>query len=977
MSISWVSSQEIPPEVDQLIRSSGINQNDVKRLLQEQNLDVVIPEANKQEIDNNKFFDSPDEIKQLIDSEISVNDIENEVKDEIEENNDENKNTINEELNTAERQDIDNLSSHFGYSAFFNDPEIFQKSSDLSIPPSYIIGPGDEIILMLWGDTEDVSDYVVSRDGYIFIPNIGRVFVNGLDLAGLEKKLKKILQKAYSSISKNDSNSSTFFDVSLGSVILKPIRVFVMGEVSEPGVYEMKPSSSLFTSLYYFNGPTIAGTLRDVQLIRNGKKIGSIDFYDFLLTGKMNNDIQLQNNDVVFIPPRQKTVAVNGEVRRQSIFELKHNESFKDLENIFGGYLSTTYTKRIRLDRTIPRERRVFFDAQYEIIDLDFESINDTSRDFQLLDGDVFTFFKIGNKSDKIVSISGPVKRPGEYSIGEMLTISGLIGKADGLLNNDIYRDRIDLISTDIYGEATFTSINLDSIYNKPTKYDLSLKTGDNVILYSMSEMVFSENVTIEGYVLNPGDKPYRKGMTVFDLLFLGGGFENTERINNTYMQRADLIRRDGNSDEFELISFNLDSVLVGEGIAYEKLKMGDKIIVFSKDNILGQVPQTVQISGYIKNPGTYDLIKNMYLTDLIFLGSGLNDSTFSKDIIFDRVDLVRTSFVNGKRILYKIDANELISENINNYLLQPGDQVYVYSKNLFDDVDKSVTINGFVNNPGTYQFHDNMVLGDLILQSGGISNRARNIKAEISRISKDEKNAQVFSLEFLGNFETFFDNKNSSVNFALKNKDLINIYVQDLEEHQSVEILGQVEFPGEYVLDGKGDDLSSIIKRAGGITKNANPTSVKVNRSDKEIFINLKKAIRFKGSKHNLPLMNDDVIEVSRRTNTVSIVGAVNTPGTYQFIPGFNVKDYIKMAGGYSKEADKYSTYVRHANGSSEKIRILNSRIKVFDSSTIEVLSKAEVIPFSFTDYALKVTNIYTDLIQAIALISILGNQN
>ena len=110
-----------------------------------------------------------------------------------------------------------------------------------------------------------------------------------------------------------------------------------MGEVSEPGVYEMKPSSSLFTSLYYFNGPTIAGTLRDVQLIRNGKKIGSIDFYDFLLTGKMNNDIQLQNNDVVFIPPRQKTVAVNGEVRRQSIFELKHNESFKDLENILEG----------------------------------------------------------------------------------------------------------------------------------------------------------------------------------------------------------------------------------------------------------------------------------------------------------------------------------------------------------------------------------------------------------------------------------------------------------------------------------------------------------------------------------------------------------------------------------------------------------------------------------------------------------------
>ena len=156
-----------------------------------------------------------------------------------------------------------------------------------------------------------------------------------------------------------------------------------------------------------------------------------------------------------------------------------------------------------------------------------------------------------------------------------------------------------------------------------------------------------------------------------------------------------------------------------------------------------------------------------------------------------------------------------MINENINNYLLEPGDNVYVYSKNLFDDLDKTVTINGFVNNPGTYQFHDNMNLGDLILQSGGISNRTRDVKAEVSRILKDKQNPQVFSLEFLSNFETFFDNKNSSVNFALKSNDLVNIYTQELDDYQSVEILGQVKFPGEYVLDGKGDDLTSIIRKS------------------------------------------------------------------------------------------------------------------------------------------------------------------
>tara|TARA_Y100000591_G_scaffold330051_1_gene360002 strand:- start:384 stop:1538 length:1155 start_codon:yes stop_codon:yes gene_type:complete len=384
-----------------------------------------------------------------------------------------------------------------------------------------------------------------------------------------------------------------------------------------------------------------------------------------------------------------------------------------------------------------------------------------------------------------------------------------------------------------------------------------------------------------------------------------------------------------------------------------------------------------VQISGYIKNPGTYKLTKNMYLTDLFFLGSGLSDSIFSKDVIFDRVDLLRTSPIDNKRNLYKIDIEQLINENINNFQLQPGDQVYVYSKNLFENLDAKVTISGFVNNPGTYQFHENMNLGDLILLSGGVANKRENVKAEISRLSKGNQKAKVFSLEFQSNYEAFIDNKNSSINFPLKSGDLVNIYIQDLSNYRKIEIIGEIKYPGEYVLDGDGEDLFSIIKRAGGVTTNANPTSVKINRNEKEILINLKKATRYKSSKYNLALMSGDIISIAKRTNTVTISGAVNTPGTYQFISGFDVKDYIKMAGGYSKEADRYSTFVRHANGSSEKLSIFNSKVKVFDTSVIEVLSKDQVEPFSFTDYALKLTTIYTDLIQAFAVLSILTNQN
>ena len=186
---SWAFCQELTPEINQLIQSSGLNPNDVKSLLKSQNLDKLIQENSKEEIGQNQPPESAAIVNELIGSEVSVNDKENLVEDAEENNNNETENFEDKSLNNSikgiSEKRINVLSSYFGYSTFFNDPEIFQKSSDFSIPPSYIIGPGDEIILMLWGDTEDVSDYVVSRDGYIFIPNIGRVFVNGLNLEGL------------------------------------------------------------------------------------------------------------------------------------------------------------------------------------------------------------------------------------------------------------------------------------------------------------------------------------------------------------------------------------------------------------------------------------------------------------------------------------------------------------------------------------------------------------------------------------------------------------------------------------------------------------------------------------------------------------------------------------------------------------------------------------------------------------------------
>ena len=198
---------------------------------------------------------------------------------------------------------------YFGYDIFRQDPDLFQSSSVGMVDPDYLVGPGDEIIVMLWGETQFRQVFKVNREGFVFIPEIGQVFVNGLTLNLLESKLFKVLGKYYSSLNNQGSRTATtFLDVSLGN--LRPLRIQVLGEVAQPGAYTVSPAATLFSALYYFNGPTTLGSLREIRLIRNGKEISSIDFYDYLLSGKKPKDEKLQLDDIIFIPKKSQSLLV-------------------------------------------------------------------------------------------------------------------------------------------------------------------------------------------------------------------------------------------------------------------------------------------------------------------------------------------------------------------------------------------------------------------------------------------------------------------------------------------------------------------------------------------------------------------------------------------------------------------------------------------------------------------------------------------
>ena len=271
-------SQEIPSGVSEIINNSGLSESDIKQIMLDN--DISVPNLNDPSQSNDLNNQNLDQINKsnsrVVETLLDENDQKSNGNEDSSNSGDEDSPQADDKDQKEEKIKTNKFSSnfgevYFGYSAFQNDVDFFESAKDIAVSPNHVIGPGDEVIIMLWGQTEDISNYIVSRDGYLFIPNIGQVFVNGLTLSKLEIKLKKIYQKAYSSLSPVVGPASTFFDVSLGSTVLKPIKIFVMGEVSKPGVYLIKPSTSLFTSLYYFGGPKTSGSLRNIDLIRSEK----------------------------------------------------------------------------------------------------------------------------------------------------------------------------------------------------------------------------------------------------------------------------------------------------------------------------------------------------------------------------------------------------------------------------------------------------------------------------------------------------------------------------------------------------------------------------------------------------------------------------------------------------------------------------------------------------------------------------------
>jgi len=837
---------------------------------------------------------------------------------------------------------------YFGYDVFLRGMSANANAGLVPVDPGYIIGPGDILRIIIWGEVGFQYDLDVNSEGNIIIPKLGPIFVTGTRYDHLETMLKSYISKFHSGLL---SDPPTVFMQST-LVKLRNNIIYAMGEVNNPGMYQLPVYGTAFAALSAVGGPKVSGSLRNVQIIRERKVIRNIDFYDYLLKGTSNDDIRLLYNDVVFIPPRTSTIGIRGEVLRPAIYELKQNESLKDLIRISGGLKATAYAYRVQIDRIIPMKNRQQGTKERELVDINIDSVMNGRETVLLYDGDIVSVFPILETVDNYVDISGAgIMRPGRYELGNKITkLIDLIQIADGP-TSDVYMNKADIIRTNENLQEEFIEVNLEKAYEGDPNHNINLKRWDKVRLYSINEMLVGKTITIRGFVKLPGTYSYADNLTLYDVIFKYVGLQDTLHLKQTYLERGDIHRLSENAQTRFLIPFNLREVWSQSPGSNLKLQPGDNIVIFSNKEMVGDPVFT--IGGFVARPGTYPLLDNMTLYDVLFTYSGLQDTTRYQRTYMTRGDIFRFADDAKTQFTIPFNVNDAWNDTLGNSTkIKRGDTINLYEKSIRDYVPQTVQLFGYVKNPGTYTWKQNMTLADLLTEGNGFTYGADIYTIEIANVptgeSMTDSTVYVKQIKFDYSYqETYPD---SVVSYLLNSTELKSIMIQphsfvfvrknpNTKDPKFVTINGEVQKPGQYIILQEGKDkVFDVIRRAGGLTELGFIGGATLMRDGVRVAVDFEKASRKK--KHDIFLLPGDTINIPPKPNTVLVQGEVINPALYMFSTGRKVMDYVKNAGGIKENGG--DVIIKYANGELSKVSFFHNP-KVKDGSVITVLVKPE----------------------------------
>lgn len=622
----------------------------------------------------------------------------------------------------------------FGHNIFLNRELSFEPNENAATPVDYVLGPGDEVIIDVWGYNESSISQVISPDGRIYIEALGQIHLAGLDIKAAASKIRKALSAKYSEILEGNTSVS----VTLGQI--RTIQVNVMGEVNTPGTYRLSSFATVFTALYRAGGVSEIGSLRDIKVMRAGKVVASVDIYSYIFNGGFDKAIRLQDGDVINVPPYVSLVKVDGGVKRPMKYELAADETMASLLRYAGGFSSDAYKDNVLVVRNTTDRRSVSTvkKAQFDT--------------FRMADGDSISVFKVMDRFTNAVKVNGFVLRPGMYEIGgDIATIRQLVNHAGGL-REDAFVNRAVIIREKDDLSLETVSVDLAGVMNG-TVPDVALRNGDTVEIAGKFEMEDQGILTINGFVVNPGVYTYAQNTTVEDLILLAGGL-----LDGASLAKVDIARRlvDPSSVEMndvlgESFSFAIKDGLVVDGGDCFILEPFDVVSVRKSPAFREQ--RFVNVTGEVLFPGKYALLsEEETISDVIARAGGLTSRAYAKggsltrllsdderrlnekvisslEQVASKRDTISTKTLDlddDYSVAVDIPSALANPKSLSDIALREGDEIYI------PEFDGTVRISGEVMMPNAVLYQPGKGISHYVNAAGGYNNKAKRSKVFI-----------------------------------------------------------------------------------------------------------------------------------------------------------------------------------------------------------------------------------------------------
>jgi polysaccharide biosynthesis/export protein len=721
---------------------------------------------------------------------------------------------------------------------------------DLPVGPDYVVGPGDSLSIDLWGGVSTKLVRVVDRQGRVTLPEAGPLLVSGRSLGEVQQAVQRAIGTQY---------RDTSADVSVSR--LRTVRIYVVGEVEQPGAYDISSLSTALNALVAAGGATLRGSLRSLKHMRGRQELEEIDAYDLLLHGVTPDAKRLENGDTLLVPPVGPQVTVTGMVRRPAIYELNGEKTVAATLELAGGILPAAALRHVEVQRLEAHEKRT-------MLSLDLSADNSAPSQlasFRVQDGDEIHIFPIAPYNQDTIYLQGHVLRPGRYSYRDGMKLTDLVASYKEILPEPSahYAEIIRLNPPDF--RPSVVSFDLAAAMNDPTTAPL-LQPLDTVRVFSRFDFEAAPTVSVTGEVRSPGAFRTSGQASLRDAVYLAGGLLPDAARDTAQLFR---VNPDGSS---RIFSVNLREALNDSAADNILLQPRDRLLIHKNSSRVE--PSTVEITGEVAKPGRYPYTDNMHSADLIRAAGGLKRSADT-----DTADLTRYAASGGSSERLQISLASLQNGNpTEDVPLHSGDVLAIRQVPGWSDVGAAVKVNGEVKHPSTYGIQPGERLSSVLQRAGGYTDQAYPYGAVLMRREVKEMEIQT-QLELIARMK---------------------------EERIQLSALPEAD------TNQRNTKLNALAQ--------TDSTMVQIEKTPPigRVVIHIASDVKqWKNTAADVTLRDGDVLVIPKKANVVMVNGQVFNPTAISAEHGRSAKWYLSQAGGLTPIADKKAVFVIRADGS------------------------------------------------------------